>query len=79
MTNYINQKRAQWLLDNIDEFFNKDGIIILDDDFDINSLTKELYDDKIDAIKENYKSVCNMKNADDILFEHIETFIKDKK
>jgi len=68
-----------WGCPNIGDYFNKDGIVILDDDFDINSLTKELYDGKIDAMKENYKLVCNMKNADDILFEHIETFIKDKK
>lgn len=68
-----------WGCPNISKYFNKDGIISLNNKFNINSLTKELYDSKIDAIKENYEIVSKMKNADDILWQEITKFIKDKK
>ena len=36
----------------VTEYFNEDGIIFLDDDFDLSMLTKDLYYSKIDAIKD---------------------------
>lgn len=36
-------------------YFNPDGIIILDDKFDIKSLTSDLYYSKINAVKENFE------------------------
>lgn len=39
----------------IDRYFNPDGIITLDETFDIKSLTADLYYSKIDAIKENFE------------------------
>jgi hypothetical protein len=57
---------------DINTIFNKDGIIILDDNFDINKLSPEYYWSKMDAIKENYELCLNHKIADDCLFEQIE-------
>ena len=39
----------------VTEYFNEDGIIFLDDDFDVSTLTEELYYSKMDAIKDNYQ------------------------
>lgn len=40
-----------------EKFLNKDGIIWLDDDFDVSSLTPELYYSKMDAIKDNLERI----------------------
>ena len=42
---------------DIGNFFNKDGVISLTDDFDFSSLTSEFYYSKMDAIKDNYERV----------------------
>lgn len=42
---------------DIGDFFNSDGIIMLDDNFDIRSLTPELYYSKIDAVRDNFERV----------------------
>ena len=60
-----------WGTDKIVEDFNSDGIIKLTDDFDINTLSIELYNSKKHAIEDNFKRVCDMKMADDYLFEKI--------
>tara|TARA_R110000868_G_scaffold405811_1_gene685636 strand:+ start:2479 stop:3327 length:849 start_codon:yes stop_codon:yes gene_type:complete len=57
---------------DIDAIFNKDGIIILDDIFDINSISPEYYWSKMKAIKDNYEICLTHKIADDCLFEKIE-------
>lgn len=43
-----------WGDPDIGDYFNLDGIITLNDDFDITSLTRELYVSKMQAIQENY-------------------------
>ena len=40
---------------DIGDIFNPNGIIMLDDNFDIKSLNKDLYQSKINAIKENFQ------------------------
>ena len=50
------------------EYFNKDGIIFLDDDFDLSTLTKELYYSKMEAIKDNFERAYNFPVAEDYLF-----------
>lgn len=60
-----------WGTDKISEDFNPDGIIKLDDNFDINSLTEELYQSKMSAIKENYEKVKMLPMADDCLMNKI--------
>jgi len=42
---------------DIGDFFNLDGIIMLNDNFNINDLTPELYYSKIEAIKDNFERV----------------------
>lgn len=52
---------------NITKFFNKDGIIFLDE-FNINELNMDLYYSKIDAIKENLEIVKNMETSEDQIY-----------
>lgn len=60
-----------WGAPDIGDYFNKDGIIELTPDFDIKSLTKELYQSKIEAVKDNFERVKNLESADDQLFKII--------
>lgn len=53
------------------DIFNKDGIILLDEKFDINSLTSDLYYSKMEAIKDNMERVKNLENSDDTLWRLI--------
>jgi len=68
-----------WGCPNIGEYFNTDGIILLDESFDINNLTEELYESKMEAIKDNFEKVKTMKLADDILWEVICNYIDEEK
>tara|TARA_R110000787_G_C13437234_1_gene446048 strand:- start:163 stop:960 length:798 start_codon:yes stop_codon:yes gene_type:complete len=60
-------------MSNIGEFFNKDGIIILDDNFKIEDLSFEVYQSKIRAVKENYQISIDMLIAEDFIYTN---FIK---
>ena len=42
----------------IKKYFNPDGVIFLDDNFDISTLTEDLYYSKMDAIKDNFERAC---------------------
>jgi hypothetical protein len=53
---------------NIGDFFNDDGIIILDDDFNINDLNFELYLSKIDSVKDNLKRSLDLLVAEDYIY-----------
>tara|TARA_A100001515_G_scaffold14178_1_gene10627 strand:+ start:1746 stop:2609 length:864 start_codon:yes stop_codon:yes gene_type:complete len=57
---------------DIGQVFNKDGIIEFTDDFDTSILTKELYESKMDAIKDNLERVKNLEMADDTICRLIE-------
>ena len=57
----------------IGDVFNINGIIILDESFNINDLTPDLYYSKMDAIKENYHIATSMPVAEDYIYEN---FIK---
>lgn len=59
---------------NIGDFFNIDGIIMLDENFDINSLSFELYKSKEKAVKENFEIAKNLLAAEDYIFKN---FIKN--
>ena len=52
----------------VTEYFNEDGIIFLDDNFDLSMLTKDLYYSKIDAIKDNFERSINFPVAEDYLY-----------
>jgi hypothetical protein len=55
----------------IDKMFNMDGIILLNDNFNINMLTVDYYYSKLNAIKENYELCLNHQTSDDFLYEQI--------
>jgi hypothetical protein len=52
------------------EYFNPDGIIFFDGNFDLSLLTEELYQSKMDAIKDNYERVQKYSVLDDWIFEN---------
>lgn len=52
----------------VTEYFNEDGIIFLDDDFDLSTLTKDLYYSKMDVIKDNFERSINFPVAEDYLY-----------
>jgi len=60
-----------WGAPDIHEHFNMDGIIRLTSDFDPNILTPELYESKLDAVKDNLERVKNLDSSDDILYTNI--------
>jgi hypothetical protein len=53
----------------VTEYFNEDGIVFLNDDFDFSTLTKELYYFKMEAIKDNFERANNLPVAEDYLYE----------
>jgi len=60
---------------DIGEHFNEDGIIKLDEDFDMNNLSANLYYKKMNAIKENFDIVQKMQLPEDVMFN----LIKERK
>lgn len=52
------------------EYFNEEGIIFLDDDFDISILTEELYYAKMNAIKDNFDRANKLPVAEDYLYKN---------
>jgi hypothetical protein len=60
-----------WGAPDIGNIFNKDGIIELTPDFDPKMLTKELYESKLEAVKDNFNRMKNLMGADDQLFKLI--------
>jgi len=54
----------------VTEYFNEDGIIFLDDEFDVSSLTEDLYYSKMDAIKDNYQRSLDFPVAEDYIYEN---------
>ena len=54
----------------VTEYFNEDGIIFLDDDFDLSMLTPDYYYSKMDAIKENFERAMDLPVAEDYLYEN---------
>ena len=54
----------------VTEYFNEDGIIFLDDDFDLSMLTKDLYYSKMDVIKDNFERSINFPVAEDYLYQN---------
>ena len=63
-----------WGTSSIGDYFNADGIIELTDDFDLNTLTPELYKEKFEAVQDNFERVNSLKMADDELYENIQTY-----
>jgi len=60
---------------NIGDFFNPEGIITLNNEFKIEDLSFDLYQSKINAVKENFKIANELLTAEDYIYIN---FIKDK-
>ena len=56
-----------WGSPSIGKHFNAEGIIILDDNFDMKSLTSELYYSKMNAVRDNFNKMTKMQISDDNL------------
>ena len=52
----------------VTDYFNEDGIIFLDDDFDMSTLTEDLYHSKMNAIKENFEKAIELPVAEDYIY-----------
>ena len=61
-----------WGTPDIGNYFNTDGMVILNNDFDISTITPELYYSKLSAVKENFEKVQKLENADDVLYRLIQ-------
>ena len=53
---------------NIGDFFNSDGIITLNDNFEIESLSYDSYYSKMLAIEENFKLATELLSAEDYIY-----------
>ena len=60
---------------NIEKYFNPDGIIQLDYTFDPDKLTPELYESKMDAIKENFERCGDYAIMEDFFYQK---YLKEK-
>ncbi len=60
-----------WGAPDIFEHFNKDGIIQLTSDFNPSTLSQDLYESKLEAVKDNLERVRILKSSDDILYSNI--------
>jgi hypothetical protein len=58
-----------WGAPDIGNYFNTDGMIIINDEIDLQKMTSEYYYSKLDAIKDNFDRVQKMQGSDDILYE----------
>ena len=54
-------------IQNIGEYFNPDGIIILTEDFKVEDLSFELYNSKIESVKENLRLSIDLLLAEDYI------------
>jgi len=55
---------------NIGKWFNMDGIIILDDTFDMSNLNEDLYYSKMEAVKDNLERAKKMEILEDYIYEN---------
>lgn len=55
---------------SVGKWFNIDGMIFLEDGFDIESLSEELYASKKDAIEENFNKALKMEIVEDYIWEN---------
>jgi len=55
--------------ERISEVFDSNGIIMLTKDFDLNTLTSDLYYSKIDSVIRNYNIIMDFPTAEDYIYE----------
>ncbi len=55
---------------DLNEVFDNEGIIYLDDDFKIEDLSTDLYMSKLESVKNNFEIVVNMPTTEDYIYEN---------
>lgn len=60
-----------WGCDSIGEYFDIEGIILLNDDFDINKLSKKMYEEKKESIKNNFNEVLKYEILENWILKYI--------
>lgn len=55
---------------SIGKYFNLDGVIFLNEGFDIGNLSTDLYYSKMSAIKENFKAVMSLPFPEDFFYKN---------
>jgi len=63
-----------WGTEKIKTIFNTNGFIFLNDSFDIDSLTPELYESKLSYVEENLKILKQIKCADDVVHSKMKEY-----
>ena len=63
-----------WGAPDIEQYFNIDGMVILTPNFDLKTLSEELYTSKIDAALDNYTRVIKLEMADDYIYRKIKQY-----
>ena len=59
-----------WGSPDVGEIFNEDGIIRLTDNFKISDLSIDLYESKLDIIKENFEKSISIPTAEDYIYSN---------
>jgi len=59
----------------VSNYFDSNGIIFLDDTFDISTLTADLYHSKLTAVKNNLEKIKSFVGADDFIYNKIKDLI----
>ena len=62
----------------IGKFFNTDGIMILNDNFNFDILSKDLYYSKMDAIEDNLNRIKEMPMSDDYLYTQYISLLENR-
>lgn len=63
-----------WGAPDIGDYFDVNGMIILTSNFDLASLTPQLYESKLKSVLANYDKVINLEMADDYLYRRIKEY-----
>ena len=58
-----------WGSDDVGEIFDEKGIIRLDDDFDVATLSPDLYAGMMPHIRNNFEIASSLEGSDDLLFD----------
>jgi hypothetical protein len=61
--------------EKISDYFNNDGIIFLNDNFNLSDISVDIFQSKLTAIMDNFDRVRKMRGSDDYLIDRIKEVI----
>lgn len=59
-----------WGTPDIDKYFNKDGIIMFNENIRIKDLSEDFYIHKLEAVKDNFERAISFPSAEDYIYEN---------